>query len=43
MTTEDLAEKHLGIDLTKPDFWQDGINIIKQDIEEFLTITEKYI
>lgn len=43
MTTEDLAQKHLGIDLTKPEFWQDGINIIKQDIEEFLTITEKYI
>ncbi|MFW7384898.1 M3 family oligoendopeptidase [Vagococcus fluvialis] len=43
MTTEELAEKHLGIDLTKPDFWQDGINIIKKDVEEFLTITESYI
>lgn len=43
MTTEDLAEKHLGIDLTKPDFWQDGIDIIKKDVEEFLNITDKYI
>ncbi|MFW3652350.1 M3 family oligoendopeptidase [Vagococcus fluvialis] len=43
MTTEELAKKHLGIDLTKPDFWQDGINIIKKDVEEFLTITESYI
>lgn len=43
MTTEELAKKHLGSDLTKPDFWQDGINIIKKDVEEFLTITESYI
>lgn len=43
MTTEELAEKHLGIDLTKPDFWQNGINIIKKDVEEFLMITEAYI
>lgn len=43
MTTEELAKKHLDVDLTKPDFWQDGIDIIKKDIEEFLTITEKYI
>ncbi len=43
MTTEELAQKHLGIDLTKPDFWQNGIDIIKKDIEEFLIITEKYI
>ncbi|MBO0476525.1 M3 family oligoendopeptidase [Vagococcus sp. DIV0080] len=43
MSTEDLALKHLGIDLTKPDFWQDGIDIIKKDVEEFLDITKKYI
>ncbi len=43
MTTEELAKKHLGVDLTKPDFWQDGINIIKKDIEEFMNITKKYI
>ncbi|HCM89516.1 MULTISPECIES: M3 family oligoendopeptidase [Vagococcus] len=43
MTTEELAKKHLDVDLTKPDFWQDGINIIKKDIEEFMTITKKYI
>ncbi|MGX7023972.1 M3 family oligoendopeptidase [Vagococcus hydrophili] len=43
MTTEELAQKHLGVDLTKPDFWQDGIDIIKKDIEEFMTITEQYM
>ena len=43
MTTEELAEKHLGVDLTKPDFWQGGIDLIKQDIQEFLDLTEEYI
>lgn len=43
MTTEDLAMKHLNVDLTQPDFWQEGIDIIKEDINEFMTLTEKYI
>ncbi|MEG0550192.1 MAG: M3 family oligoendopeptidase [Vagococcus sp.] len=43
MTTEELAKKHLDVDLTKPDFWQNGIDIIKKDIEEFLKITKKHI
>src|SRR5699024_6353621 len=43
MTTEELAEKHLSVDLTKPDFWQGGIDLIKQDIEEFLELTEAYV
>lgn len=42
MTTEDLAKKHLGVDLTQPDFWQAGIDIIKSDIEEFMALTEPY-
>lgn len=43
MTTEELAEKHLGVDLTKPDFWQAGIDLIKNDINEFLELTEEYV
>lgn len=43
MSTEDLAKKHLGVDLTQPDFWQAGIDIIKQDVEEFMSLTESYI
>src|SRR5699024_223331 len=43
MTTEELAKKHLGVDLTKPDFWQAGINQVVKDIEEFLDLTEEYI
>lgn len=43
MTTEELAEKHLGVDLTKPKFWQSAIDMIHSDLEEYLKITEKYV
>lgn len=43
MTTEDLAQKHLGVDLTQPDFWQGGIDLINADISEFLALTEAYV
>ena len=43
MTTEKLALKHLNVDLTKADFWQDAINLVHSDIDEFITLTEKYI
>ncbi|CAH8769111.1 M3 family oligoendopeptidase [Paenibacillus dendritiformis] len=40
MTVEDLASKHLGVDLTKPDFWQSAINVTLKDVELFLQMTE---
>lgn len=43
MSTEDLAQKHLDVDLTTPDFWQDAIDLVHADIDEFLSITENYI
>ncbi|MGX7195783.1 M3 family oligoendopeptidase [Enterococcus olivae] len=43
MTTEELAQKHLQADLTQPDFWQAGIDIVLQDVEEFMKLTEEYI
>ncbi|MDZ5471523.1 M3 family metallopeptidase [Bacillus sp. 31A1R] len=39
-SVEELSEKHLGIDLTKPVFWEKSIQLIKQQIEEFLEITK---
>ena len=42
MTTEDLAEKHLNVDLRKPDFWQEALDSVHKDIEEFLELTESY-
>ncbi|API89970.1 oligoendopeptidase [Marinilactibacillus sp. 15R] len=43
MNTEDLAKKHLNVDLTSTDFWVKGINIIKEDIQTFIELTESYI
>jgi len=40
MTTEELALKHLGVDLTKPDFWQAGVDLAIADVEEFLELTK---
>ena len=43
MTTEELAQKHLGVDLTKPDFWQAGIDMVLEDINNFMTLSEEYV
>jgi len=43
MSTEDLAQKHLQVDLRKSDFWQEAIDRTHEDIDEFLELTEKYI
>ncbi|HWI52637.1 MAG TPA: M3 family oligoendopeptidase [Symbiobacteriaceae bacterium] len=40
MTVEDLAARHLGVDLTKPDFWLTGVKMALDDVDEFLTLTE---
>jgi oligoendopeptidase F len=39
MTVEDLAEKHLDVDLTKREFWEDAIELSIKDAEEFIRIT----
>lgn len=43
MTSEELAQKHLSVDLTKPDFWQAGADLVKKDIDEFLSLSEQFI
>lgn len=40
MRVEDLAMKHLGVDLTKPEFWQSAIELSVADVKEFLSLTE---
>ncbi|PTM59811.1 M3 family oligoendopeptidase [Desmospora activa] len=40
MTVEDLAHKHLGVDLTKPEFWQGAVDLAKADVDQFLELTE---
>ncbi|OOE13702.1 M3 family oligoendopeptidase [Fictibacillus arsenicus] len=41
MEVEELAQKHLGIDITKQDFWLKGIELAAADVEEFLVLTQK--
>ncbi|KGE20839.1 M3 family oligoendopeptidase [Paenibacillus wynnii] len=40
MTLEALVAKHLGADLTQPDFWQGAADLITADIVEFLEMTK---
>ncbi|MBU9710869.1 M3 family oligoendopeptidase [Evansella tamaricis] len=41
MEVEDLAKKHLDVDLTQPEFWQKAIDLIKEDLNTFMELTEK--
>jgi len=38
MQTEDLAQKHLGVDLTKKDFWNDAVNRSLSDVDAFVKL-----
>jgi oligoendopeptidase F len=40
MTVEELAQKHLKIDLTKKDFWEKAVRMCVEDVEEFMALTE---
>ena len=40
MKVEDLAKRHLGVDLTMPEFWQAAIDSVLSDLPEFLRMTE---
>lgn len=40
MTVEELAQKHLGVDLTQRDFWEKAVKLSIKDVEEFLAITQ---
>ncbi|WP_026572375.1 M3 family oligoendopeptidase [Bacillus sp. UNC438CL73TsuS30] len=40
MTVEDLAEKHLQVDLTQKDFWEQAVKPCLDDIVEFLELTK---
>ncbi|WP_428911510.1 M3 family oligoendopeptidase [Niallia sp. Krafla_26] len=41
MKVEELAGKHLGVDMTKPAFWEAGIELMKKDVEEFIGLTNE--
>lgn len=41
MTVEEVAQRHLGVDLTQPDFWQQAVGLAVRDVAEFLRLTEQ--
>lgn len=43
MTVEELANKHLGVDLTGPEFWQSAIDLCVADVQEFMELTKHVV
>jgi pepF/M3 family oligoendopeptidase len=41
MSPENLAKKHLNADLSAPLFWQQGIDVINKDIDEFIKLSKE--
>jgi pepF/M3 family oligoendopeptidase len=41
MSVEELAAKHLSVDLTKRDFWDKAVKMAVSDVEEFIQLTNK--
>jgi len=39
MTCEEVAKKHLGVDLTKDDFWNEAVEATLADVDEFIKIS----
>lgn len=35
MEVEELAQKHLGVDISRPDFWRESLGIVRQKVERF--------
>jgi oligoendopeptidase F len=41
MTTEELAKNHLGVDLTRPEFWETAVDRVLADVDEFVALVNK--
>ncbi|MCH9614646.1 MAG: hypothetical protein SP1CHLAM54_13900 [Chlamydiia bacterium] len=40
MTVEDLAKKHLDVDLTSPDFWMGAVEYALKDVDTFIELSQ---
>lgn len=40
MDVEELVMKHLGVDLTKPDFWKASIAMVERNVERFAVLVD---
>lgn len=41
MDTETLAKTHLGVDLTKPAFWETAVDEVLSDVDTFIALADK--
>lgn len=41
MTTEEVARKHLGVDLTKPDFWEQAVKRSVAYVDDFIKLVNE--
>jgi oligoendopeptidase F len=41
MTTEELGHTHLGVDLTKSEFWETAVDRVLADVDKFTALLEK--
>jgi pepF/M3 family oligoendopeptidase len=41
MTTEDLARTHLGVDLTRPEFWETAVDRVLADVDKFVALVNQ--
>jgi oligoendopeptidase F len=41
MTVEELAKKHLNVDLTEREFWENAVKLCVKDVEDFLELLEQ--
>ena len=41
MTCEEVAEKHLGVDLSRPDFWKSAVDRILEGVDRFMEYSGK--
>ncbi len=41
MSAEDLIRKHLGEDITKKDFWQKSIDVVRSKVDHFVELANK--
>lgn len=40
MSVEEIGKKHLAVDLTRDDFWQNALNSLSKDINDFVTLSQ---
>ena len=40
LRVEDLAMRHLGVDISRPEFWEKSVDFVTADLDEFLRLTK---